>query len=152
MLRIHIRVGTRKFREENQVETMTIIVHRSGDVIFSRRTNKTNVAALSIYLSIYVSISIYLFIYVYHMNVMNWYLDMPWVPMHALSTNWSIRYDPLPPWPSYPTYIHLFIHLCIYIYFFSFIYLSIFISIWKLFIYVSYLFINFLSIFIIIEK
>ena len=27
---------------------------------------------------------------------MSWYLDMPWVPMHALSTNCDVRYDPPP--------------------------------------------------------
>ena len=32
---------------------------------------------------------------------------MPWVPMHALSPNCDVRYEP-PPWPPCPTYIYLF--------------------------------------------
>ena len=131
---------------------MTIIVHRSEDVIFSARTKKCcSCIFLSSYISIYLCINIYLSVYLYHKNVISWYLDMPWIPMHALSTNCDDT-NPLP-WPPYTTYIYLYIHLCICIYFFSFIYLSIYISIWKLTIYLPYSFINaYISIFICIYK
>ena len=102
---------------------------------------------LQLYLSIYLytytyinlCINIYLSVYLYHTNFMNWYLDMPWVPMHAFSTSCDVRYEPPPPGPHAQ---QIFIYLSIYVIFFSIIYLYIYICIWKLSIYLPYSLIN----------
>ena len=85
-------------------------------------------------LRVYLKTIVYLYIYIIRFLWIDIYnLDMLSVPMHALSTNCDVRYEPPPPWPQSPIYIYLFIHLCIYIYLFFKIYLSI---------YLLYLFIN----------